>query len=395
MKKSSIFVTILLVVALCFAVSCQKGPQVSITSAADIKKDATVDKALEDFTFEIEVVNGAFVSDAKGQTLTIKGLDQFNASGTGDDARATATATISKLADADATSKKITKATVTVSGFTAKVATQGAKDLTFEIPEIKADAKKCLEDTTSAVAIGGRKVSITASNPVQKVEVVAAPTSREFTAGRSISTANTVTFTLTGAKWKESAAPTISADNGLTFSIEKTSDTVMTLKVTGTPTEVADAKNYSFVIKDFVDVATGYTLDNTLKASVSVTVKAAAPAQKTDISAPTASKTDAFSFKKNTEVTSDNTITYTLTDGATWKEVSSITFDTTTPVGLTIKPTVDSAKKVLTLTITGTPTTESSETTYSFNIDDKLVDLDATHKLPDAGLKGSLKITVV
>ena len=259
MKKSSILVTLFLAVALVFAVSCPSGVTVSITGTDDISKAATVNTALEAFTFEISTT-GEFLSTAVDQELTVKGLENF--SGSEDSAKATATAKIKSLGEADATSKKITTATVEVSAFTAKTATNGAKELTFAIPAVKSgETAKILKDVTSEVAISGKKVLIAASNPIKDVKVAPTSTTLTFTQNTTISSDNTTTFTLEGASWKENSLPEIKQKYGLTFNFarDNSDNKKLNLSVSGTPntTTTVAGEDFSFDIKNSIEILAG------------------------------------------------------------------------------------------------------------------------------------------
>lgn len=382
MKKSSILVTLFLVVALVFAVSCPSGPQVSITTTdgKDIAKEATVGTALEDFTFDIEVANGAFTADAKDQELTIKGLNQFDA----ENDKATAKATITALAEADASTKKVTKATVTVSGFTAKAAPNGAKELTFEIPEVKADGKKYLEDTTSAIAIGGKKVSITASNPTKNVVVTASSETIEFTVGSA--EAETVTFTISpeGTTWKENSLPSITDDNGITFSFVCTSATILTLTVTPSSTTVAAAeKEYEFDITNaIVDIAIGsnIVIPENYKAGIKVTVKAAPTPEKTYATATVTGSPVSFDSGASTQ---QQDVTITLDGAKVKKDVTGSVSFTPEVSGVTaeIKTAVAESNSI-TITFKGNNLIEGGTTSVTIDLK-SYVDADDTHTIPE------------
>lgn len=273
MKKSSVILTVLLVIALVFAVSCPgKTPKVSITGT-DVTKEATVGTELADFTFDVEIANGEFLDSAKDKALTIKGLDAFDASNT---EKASATATITALTkDKD---NKNTKATVAVSKFTAKKATTEAKPLTFEIPA--SDSAAYVKDVKTAIAIGGKAVKVKASaapTPAQQdVIISSSDVTMTFTYGEGISAGNIAKFTLVGATWKVGSLPTIQPDNGLLFTSSVDTDAhVLKVTVTGTPSSVVAAKDYTFTVADAnVTLENGYKLPTaSLTGTVKVTVQ--------------------------------------------------------------------------------------------------------------------------
>ena len=256
MKKVHFFVTLFLVVALGFAVSCQAGVTVSIK--ADVSKEAVVGTALADFTFDIETT-GEFLQTAVDKELTVKGLDAFNGTEASD--KATATAKISALGNADATTGKVTTATVTVSGFTAKKEAKG--NLTFAIPKVESgSAPTILKDVTGEVTLSGKTVTIDAKaapQPAEKRDVKAPQADGSVTnSGGNIS--GQVSFALEGATWKDAAndKENIQFDPEIGEMVTSTIDelkTVLTLSFEGQDADgILSDGTVSFDIKGLIDV---------------------------------------------------------------------------------------------------------------------------------------------
>ena len=154
MKKSSLFVAMFLIAALIFTVSCPSNFAVNIVGDKDIEQEVTVDTE-STFTFDIEVSNGAFLESAKDKAITVNIPADFDNA----EDKAVVSASVTTLGEKDATTGKITKATVTVL-FTAKNAVSEAKELTFEIPA--SDNPAILEGVKDKITISGKKVLVTA-----------------------------------------------------------------------------------------------------------------------------------------------------------------------------------------------------------------------------------------
>ena len=271
MKRTSILLTVLLVVSLLFAVSCpNKNPTVSITEASDVQKDVTVGAAFADFSFKIEVAKGEFAYTAEGKEIAIKNLNAFDNGAT----TASAKATI-KLDAADESTNKITSATVTISGFTAQKATDNYVALSFEIPAIT-DDKPVVKDVKTAITIGGsRGVKIKAisqssgdiDNPGTPGDsgntdsnVVSVKSSEEtltLTYCKKLTDATSVNLVLTNAKWKDDIS-TVSFDSlsaGITVKSAEKVTNDKTLKVTfeGTPTKIFENECTFSITEDLIE----------------------------------------------------------------------------------------------------------------------------------------------
>lgn len=150
MKKTSVFLTILLVLSLVFAVSCPgEKPSAKITSPVgdDAKITLTMGSAATEKDVVIELINDTFNEEA--YTLTEGSKTDLSSWFTSSDAtKATVSAKIKSLEEAavskdEEAQKKYVKATVTLS-ITPVEVTESDKPVTvsFKIPALTGEAKK-------------------------------------------------------------------------------------------------------------------------------------------------------------------------------------------------------------------------------------------------------------
>lgn len=110
----------------------------------------------------------------------------------------------------------------------------------------------------------------------------------------------------------------------------------------------------------------------------------------------TPSTAELFEFKKGSAISAGTTIDFTLT-GATWKaSVEKSAFSPALPDGIDITASINDKKTKLTLTFTGTPTADATSDALSYAFDAKtLISYDKkVNKIPDNGLKGSVRIKI-
>lgn len=170
------------------------------------------------------------------------------------------------------------------------------------------------------------------------------------------------------------------------------------MSVSGTPntTTTVAGEDFSFDIKNSIEILAGssYVIPNELKAALTIVIN---EPDKKDIPQPVSSKgEESWNLSVGSYATYYNH-SFTLTEGATWKSpLPTITFTPEIPDGLQLVPSISDTdtKKVLNFVISGSPTTSSSLTEYSFNIDENLIDIIEGYKIPISGLKGTIKIIV-
>lgn len=110
----------------------------------------------------------------------------------------------------------------------------------------------------------------------------------------------------------------------------------------------------------------------------------------------TPSTAEPFEFKKGSAIPAGTTIDFTLT-GATWKaSIDKNAFSPALPKGADITASINAKKTKLTLTFTGTPTADATSDALSYTFDAKsLISYDKkVNKIPDSGLKGSVRIKI-
>ena len=405
MKKHFSISIVLLAFSLLLAVSCQSNRMFLSIVGENQVIEAKQGETLPPFEFNVYTSNDELLPSAEGKGLVVSGLENFYSNPKDANVKA-----IIKSIDKDEEDpSKYTRAVIEVSGFTPDKLTATALPLGFEVPEAKNGKSTIFKRELKLVPLGGRviKINVTKSdisepgdtdnpgdsgdvdNPGSEeppeaekilVSVNVDPTSNiELTQGQTIS-AITVTFTLTGATWTN--APDVQIINGVTYTpaVSDTDPKVVTVTLSGTPTDAdTNGTTASFDIKDFVEADTdkNYVLPDEFKAEFKVVVKEA-EVEKTAASVRVDSTT--LSSLRQDKVAS-GTVTFTLV-GATWKNAPDVQIIN----GVTYTPAIsDTDPKVVTVTLSGTPTdADTNGTTVSFDIKDFVeADKNNNYVIPD------------
>ena len=399
MKKSSILVTLFLVVALVFAVSCpDKNPAINVTT-----ESPTVANVKDgDLTLEVKITlaNDTFNAETvKDNEPVDKWIKSFK------DSTNIVKANV-KSATVKANSVNAAKDEVTVTLVVEPkvvTATNDPVKIVFEIPEAKEASDTVW--TTSKKAIAEAKANSIAITVVDKdaVTAVVGGESAEFTVGTADTTGKKVTVTLDGGTFANTNGIAVAQPNGataahLTYAYDDASDKkVLTITVKATA-DIASADQGTYKINI---PASAITADDThvakaISKDFTVTVTVPAPAQKKQLAQPIVGGTQEISSVAGAECNAS--VTYTLGEGATWKDgltKDKFTFSSSLPNGISVESSFDSPRKILTLKFNGVSATAQSKADYSFAINEALIDFDAnSYEIPTGGLKGTFSITI-
>ena len=203
MKKSSILVTLFLVVALVFAVSCpDNSPALKVTSPTGTAAavSATVGQE-KDIAIKLELANDAFVATTVKTNADLK--DWFTLSdGTTTAKASVVSALVSKVSAAESTTKADGDAKLVIAELTLKVsptqATEASKPVTvaIKVPAEKDNVKYTESGKEITAAANDIRITITDAARTD-VEATVGGDTAEFTAGTADTTKN-VTVTLNG-----------------------------------------------------------------------------------------------------------------------------------------------------------------------------------------------------
>lgn len=367
MKKSSIIVTFLLVIAIVFAVSCPNNKK-TVSVKDDVTANATVGEAQE-ITFLLET-NGEFTDKIKEAGAIVGNASAFD----NDNDKA-----ILKFVSAELNDKR-TEATVKMS-LLAKKATTG--NLTFEIKAVENDADAIVKDTKEKITVGGKSVQVTVTLHSAKISKIAL-------GDNEVSSANPIRIgqgktqdikiTLTGATFVENTSGSKEVDN---TKISIADSSTLGISITKVLIDDTDSHLATVTVSATSDAAM-------IESAVTKTLTIDSSVIKVDEGYAVAN----LSFDTYVKVDYSVKVEVTLTDGATWSFKQGQTF-TNTEYETTYKITVKISNADMGNFLA------NSETNYYYvlgesisgtQIDEKTVEIKFVHKISASATVGEKKL---